>query len=102
MSRLPTPDNDIKVRRTTERRLTRLEREGTRAGGGVPIDDKTFVYTQNAAVAVWNIAHGLNKFPAVQVVDAAGTLIWADVSWTDTNNVVVTFSVAVAGKAYLN
>lgn len=100
MSRLATPDGDIKVRRTTERRIRTLERLDTHAPGSS--GDLSLAYIQNAPALVWTITHTLGKFPSVQTVDSTGALILADVTWPDANTVVVTFSVATAGKAYLN
>jgi hypothetical protein len=100
MSRRFVEDNDVKTERDQTRRIETLERRDV-ATAGVS-SDKTLAFVQAGAAAVWNINHGLNKFPAVQVVDAGGALILPDVTWPDANNVVVTFSVATAGKAYLN
>lgn len=67
-------------------------------GGG----DAFFRYNQSIANSVWNIDHGLNKYPSVTVVDTAGTQGFGTVLYVDSNNVTVSFSAAFAGTAYLN
>ena len=62
----------------------------------------TYAFTQPAPLAVWTIAHNLGRFPSVSVVDSAGTEIEGSVVYTNANQVVITFSSAFAGAAYLN
>lgn len=50
----------------------------------------------------WSITHNLGKKPSVTVVDTADTVIFAEVSYTDDNSLVVTLSAPTSGKAYLN
>lgn len=66
--------------------------------------DKFYTHDDNVSTAAttWNISHGLNKFPSVTVVTNAGQKVMGDISYTDANNLTVTFSGATAGKAYLN
>ena len=66
------------------------------------VEDKTFVYTQQTASNDWEIKHDLNKFPSVTVIDSAGTKVQGEVTYTDSNNISITFSSAISGKAYLN
>jgi len=62
----------------------------------------TFIYTQTTAAAVWTINHGLNRFPAVAVVDSAGTWVEGDIQYTSANEIVLTFAGAFSGDCYLN
>lgn len=64
--------------------------------------DKTYRHVQGAASDSWTVVHGLGKFPAVFVVDSAGTLVDGDVAYIDQNTVVVTFSSPFSGEAYFN
>lgn len=64
--------------------------------------DKNYVHTQGTASAIWEIAHDMNKFPAVSVVDSDNKLVVGDITYTDLNNLTITFSEAFSGKAYLN
>jgi hypothetical protein len=64
--------------------------------------DKTFIFDQGVPAATWNITHNLGKFPSVSVVDTANTAGFGAVSYTNDNQLTITFSGAFAGKAYLN
>lgn len=62
----------------------------------------TFVFTQAIASSLWTITHNLGQFPSVTLVDIAGNIILAGVQYISANQIVVTFSQPVAGKAFLN
>lgn len=64
--------------------------------------DAAFIYTQTTPVATWTIAHNLDKYPSVTTMDSVGNQIIGDVTYTDLNNLTVTFTSNIAGKAYLN
>lgn len=66
------------------------------------IEDKNYIHDQPIASATWNITHNLNKFPAVTIVDTSGNEVEGEVNHTDNNNIIITFSAAFSGKAYLN
>lgn len=66
------------------------------------IKKSNYVFTQASAATRWEIAHNLDKYPAVTIVDSAGTQIIGEVTYTDENNIVITFTAAFSGKAYLN
>lgn len=51
---------------------------------------------------IWEIEHNLGKYPSVTVVDTANNVIYGEILYIDTNNVKVTFSANVTGRAYLN
>ena len=59
------------------------------------------IHTQGTASATWTIAHGLGGYPSVMVVDSAKTVVYGEVSYTSTSQVVVNFSSAFSGYAYL-
>lgn len=63
---------------------------------------KTYVHDQQFASQEWVIFHYLRKFPSVTIVDSAGTVVMGEVQYVDENNVILSFSHAFAGKAYLN
>lgn len=86
-SELETKVNEL------DERVTALEQGGS---------DKHFVFNQSVPASTWNIEHGLEKYPSVTVVDSAGNEVVGDCEYIDDNNVVVTFSNAFSGKAYLN
>lgn len=65
-------------------------------------EDKTFVYTQATAAAEWSIAHNLDKYPIVSIVDTGGNVVVGDIIYIDADHVKIKFNAAFAGKAYLN
>lgn len=62
----------------------------------------TVVFNQSIAANVWTINHNLNQFPSVSLVDTLNKNIMADIKYINSNQIIVTFSRPVAGKAYLN
>lgn len=66
------------------------------------ITDKHFEYTQATPSSTWEIEHNLGKEPSVSVVDSAGTIVEGDCEYVNTNKVILSFSSAFSGKAYLN
>jgi len=62
----------------------------------------TYTHTQTSASATWTITHNLNCYPAVSIVDSAGTVVFGEVNYISANVIVVTFVAAFGGKAYLN
>jgi len=66
-------------------------------GGGA-----TYTHTQSTASATWTIAHNMNKNPSVTVIDSGGSYIITDIAYTNSNTLVLTFSAALGGTAYLN
>lgn len=76
--------------------------QGKFVGGGSSASDLSYHYTQSVPSANWTIAHGLGKNPSVSVVDSGGNMVFGDISYIDSNNLTVSFSVPFAGVAYLN
>lgn len=64
--------------------------------------DKHFEYTQATPSSTWEIEHNLGKEPSVSVVDSAGNIVEGDYNYVNTNKVILSFSSAFSGKAYLN
>ena len=78
---------------------------GGLGGGGEPPPgayDANYVHTQLAAAASWSVTHGLNKYPAVEVVDTGNNVVIPDVRYLDTNSVLLTFGSPTSGKAVFN
>ncbi len=73
-----------------------------RGQGSAGDEDKHYVHDQGISSASWSIQHNLNKFPSVEVVDSAGTVVIGEVSYTDVNNLTIDFISGFSGKAYLN
>jgi hypothetical protein len=67
-------------------------------GGG----DKNYIHVQNTPSATWTVPHNLGKKPSVVVVDSADEVVYGEITYTDDNNITLTFSGAFSGKAYFN
>ncbi len=64
--------------------------------------DANYRHEQAIAAAVWDIAHGLNKYPSVTVIDSAGSECMGELKYLSVNALRLTFSAAFGGVAYLN
>jgi hypothetical protein len=59
------------------------------------------VHTQGTAVTTWTINHTLGGYPSVSIVDSARTVVYGEINYPSTSQVVVNFSSAFSGYAYL-
>lgn len=65
--------------------------------------DKHYTFEQATPAKVWTINHGLNKKPALTIVDSAESVVAPDeIIYQDLNTITVTFLASFAGKAYCN
>lgn len=64
--------------------------------------DLSFAHTQSTASDTWVITHNLGKYPAVTVVDSANDECEGNVNHVSTSQLVITFSAAFSGRAFLN
>ena len=73
-------------------------------GGTVNVTwaDTNYVHDQQVASATWVINHNLGKFASIHIVDTAGDEIIGEVTYNTINQITVTFSSLVSGKAYIN
>lgn len=81
---------------------------------GDPIDDTdainksyadsrgSYTHTEAVASSSWDISHSLGYFPNVTVIDSSEREVIGDIQYVDSNNIVITFSAAFTGKAYLS
>lgn len=76
--------------------------KGATGEAGPPGTDKNYVFTQGVPSSTWTIEHNLGKYPSVLVEDSANDEVEGDIKYTDANNLVITFSAAFSGIAYLN
>ena len=58
-------------------------------------------HTQGTASTTWTITHALGGYPSVSVVDSAKTVVIGEVNYASTSQVVVNFTSAFSGYAYL-
>jgi hypothetical protein len=61
-----------------------------------------YIHDQQLSSITWNIVHNMGKFPSVTILDTAGDEVEGDVTHISINQLTITFSAAVAGKALLN
>jgi hypothetical protein len=60
-----------------------------------------YVHTQGSPSAVWTINHNLNGQPTAVVLDSAGTQCEGTFSYPSVNQMVITFTAAFSGTAYI-
>lgn len=63
---------------------------------------ENYVHDQQVASATWVVNHTLNKYAAVNIVDTANDIIMGEVKYNSLNQLTITFTAAISGKAYLN
>ena len=68
-------------------------------GGG---SDAHFVFAQEQNSDEWEVEHNLNKYPSVTIVDSGNNIVYAEVEYTNLNNLIIRFNSGNSGKAYLN
>jgi len=64
--------------------------------------DKNYVHDQQVASSTWVVNHNLSKFASVGIVDTAGDEVEGEVRHNSDNQVTITFSSPISGKAYIN
>lgn len=60
-----------------------------------------YVHTQNTPSAVWTINHNLGGNPTAVVLDSAGTQCEGTFSYPSLNQMIITFTGAFSGVAYV-
>lgn len=60
-----------------------------------------YVHTQAVAASVWTINHNLNAEPTAVVLDSAGTQCEGTFSYPSKQVMVITFTAAFTGTAYI-
>lgn len=71
----------------------------TGATGATGLPGSTYIHYQSIAASVWNIAHNLNGYPPVTILNSAEEKVEGDIKYVDLNNLTATFSNAFAGIA---
>lgn len=61
-----------------------------------------FIHSQDVPAAIWTINHSLGYHPNVTVVDSAGDVVEGNKSYPSNSQIVIEFTGAFAGKAYLS
>ncbi len=63
---------------------------------------KEYIHEQQTASTLWTIQHNLFMYPAVTVVDSAGTEVEGSIKYIDMNTVELEFSNPFAGRAFMS
>jgi hypothetical protein len=61
-----------------------------------------YLHDQQVASDTWTVTHNMNKYPSINIVDTANDIIMGEVRYNSLNQLTITFTAAVSGKAYLN
>ena len=69
-------------------------------GAFVPADI-FYVHTQSSSSAIWTINHNLGFNPVAVVLDSGGTQCEGAISYPTVNQMVITFTGAFSGVAYI-
>ncbi len=62
----------------------------------------SYTHIQAIASDTWTIVHNLNFFPNVVVIDTLGREVQGEKTYTNSNTLVITFTGAFSGTAYLS
>lgn len=65
-------------------------------------DPITYSHSQMQPASEWVITHNLGVFPSVTVLDSTGEVVEGDISYVDSNTVILTFANPFGGSAHLN
>ena len=82
--------------------ITRQEPKLNISSSVAYVGSQTFIFNMATPSSEWTITHNLGSFPAVSVVDSAGTVVFGEVTYDSQSQVTVRYSSGFAGKAYLN
>lgn len=63
---------------------------------------ENYVHDQQVASASWVVPHALNKFPSVSIVNTANQIIVGEITYNTLNQLTITFTSPISGKAYIN
>jgi hypothetical protein len=63
---------------------------------------ENYVHDQQVASNSWVVIHELNKFPSVSIVNTANQVVVGDITYNSLNQLTITFTSPISGKAYIN
>lgn len=82
---------------------TQILEIGVEGPQGPPgVDGGSYVHTQAVPSSVWTISHGLGFFPNVTVLDTLGRPAEGDPAYPSVDTLILTFSAALTGQAFLS
>jgi len=59
-----------------------------------------YVHEQSTPSTIWQVDHGLNRFPSVTIYDSLNKVIEAEVEYSTANRVFVNFNTTMVGSVY--
>ena len=63
---------------------------------------ENYVHDQQVASNTWVVIHELDKFPSVSIVNTANQAVVGDITYNTLNQLTITFTSQISGKAYIN
>lgn len=60
----------------------------------------SYIHEQTVGANQWIVNHNLNKYPKVTIVNDINVEVIGDIVYTNTNQVIISFSIPFVGKAY--
>lgn len=82
--------------------FAQLGAQGIQGTPGTPgVNTAFYTHTQSTPSAVWVINHNLTGFPTAVVMDSANTQCEGEFSYTNNNQMVISFSASFSGVAYI-
>lgn len=76
--------------------------QGIQGPPGALGSDANYVHVQNAPSTTWTVDHALGKYPAIQVIDSAGTVVMGDIEHVSLIQAILRFSAVFSGLAVCN
>ena len=61
-----------------------------------------YIHDQSIPATIWAVNHNLGKYPSVTITDTAGSEIIGEAEYLNANTLLLYFSAAFSGKAFLN
>jgi hypothetical protein len=62
----------------------------------------SYTHVQLSPSDEWEVAHNLNFYPNVMVLDSSGQMVEGSVTQVDTNNLTINFTGAISGRAHIS
>lgn len=76
--------------------------KGDKGDQGEPGPTLAYTHTQNTPSDSWVILHNLGIYPNVTIEEFGGSVVEGEITYTNTNQLTVTFSALVSGYAYVS
>jgi hypothetical protein len=67
----------------------------------IAVRQANYIHNQTSVSTTWTVTHNLNRYPPITTVNTSDAQIIGGVVYTSINQITVTFSEAVAGRAFV-